>query len=136
MSGTTRAPGYAEKRRTAVKKPSNRSVNPDIRWAGIVELAALCSEGVRLEILLALASGPLEVGPLAVRVGRDSASVSHHLKPLYEAGVLKRVKHGAWATYSFNPEIVEVEVREETLVFTFRPVGELVVQCRLPRGAP
>ena len=37
-------------------------------------------------------------------VGKSQATVSHHLKLLLEAGILKREQRGKWAWFRVNPD--------------------------------
>lgn len=52
----------------------------------LADLVQVCHSSVRIEILFALADGPLEVTVLAGMVELAVARVSHHLRPLREAG--------------------------------------------------
>ncbi len=78
----------------------------------------------RLRILSLIAAGSAGemcvcemVGPL----GLAQPTVSHHLKVLHEAGLLRREKRGTWAFYALVPERVEA-LRDALAV----PAGALV----------
>ena len=64
----------------------------------------------RLRILSLIAAGSAGemcvcemVGPL----GLSQPTVSHHLKVLHDAGLLRREKRGTWAFYALVPERLE-----------------------------
>ena len=132
MTGTTRSPCCAEKRRNLVAHQSNRTVDPDAHCPGITGLAALCAVGTRVKILLALSKEPLEVGVLAAHVGRDVAHVSHHLRPLSEAGLIQPRRHRLRVVYVLNPAIMSVEKRDDGFFVRYRCSSGLEVHCRLP----
>lgn len=41
-------------------------------------------------------------------LGLSQPTVSHHLKVLYEAGLLKKERRGTWIYYQFVPERIEL----------------------------
>ena len=61
----------------------------------------------RLEILHALATGPLEVGRLAVRIGASQPNVSQHLAVLRAAGVVEAERDGREVRYRLSdPDVM------------------------------
>ncbi|HEX2293818.1 MAG TPA: metalloregulator ArsR/SmtB family transcription factor [Actinomycetota bacterium] len=84
-----------------------------IEPAEAVQLATafkVLGDPARLRILSLIAAGSAGemcvcemVGPL----GLSQPTVSHHLKVLHEAGLLRREKRGTWAFYAVVPERVE-----------------------------
>jgi ArsR family transcriptional regulator len=61
----------------------------------------------RLQLLALIASHPDGEAcacNLIERVGLSQPTVSHHLKVLYEAGLLEREKRGRWAYYKIVSE--------------------------------
>jgi len=57
-----------------------------------------------LSILAAAESGEVCACDLVEPVGRSQPTVSHHLKVLYEAGLVDRDKRGTWMWYRLVPE--------------------------------
>lgn len=60
-----------------------------------------------LSIVKAEASGESCVCDLTTPLQLGQPTVSHHLKILVEAGLLKREKRGTWAYYSLVPGALE-----------------------------
>ena len=67
-------------------------------------LFRLLSDKTRLSILLHLAEGERNVTNLCEELGLPQPTVSHHLKVLYDAGLLGRDKRGTWVYYRIVPE--------------------------------
>jgi ArsR family transcriptional regulator len=68
-------------------------------------------EPVRLQMLSAIAAQPnQEVGAceLAKPLGLSQPTVSHHLKVMYEIGLLKKEKRGTWVYYQIQPDKLAV----------------------------
>jgi ArsR family transcriptional regulator len=59
---------------------------------------------VRLLNLLATAEEPTCVCQLTPAVGLSQPTVSHHLKKLVRAGLVRREQRGVWAYYSVDRE--------------------------------
>ena len=60
----------------------------------------------RLRIAGALLEGELDAGQLAAVAGRDSSTVSRHLRVLVEAGILRRRRNGRRIIYAIvSPEM-------------------------------
>ncbi|MBE9193089.1 winged helix-turn-helix transcriptional regulator [Gloeocapsopsis crepidinum LEGE 06123] len=65
------------------------------------------SEPVRLQMLSLIAAQPSRevcACELAEPLGLSQPTVSHHLKLMYEAGLLKRERRGTWIYYQILPE--------------------------------
>ena len=62
---------------------------------------------VRVVNLLATRDEPVCVCHLVEPLGLSQPTVSHHLKKLVDAGLLKREQQGKWAYFSLNPEAAE-----------------------------
>jgi ArsR family transcriptional regulator, arsenate/arsenite/antimonite-responsive transcriptional repressor len=58
---------------------------------------------VRLVHLLATAPGPVCVCDLTAPLGVGQPTVSHHLRKLLDAGLVRREARGTWAYYSLDP---------------------------------
>ncbi len=65
--------------------------------------AALANEN-RLRIVLALRKGPLNVSEICSVLDLRQSNVSHHLRTLLDAGVVRRRGRGGWAWYSLETE--------------------------------
>jgi ArsR family transcriptional regulator len=63
------------------------------------------SDPTRLEILRILMAGPLHVGELNARLKLDQSLLSHHLKALREAGMVRAQRDGKAVLYSVDPEV-------------------------------
>ncbi len=61
---------------------------------------------VRIVNLLATSREPVCGCDLVEPLGLAQPTVSHHLKKLYDAGLLAREERGRWAYYSLVPEAV------------------------------
>ncbi|MBN1885112.1 MAG: ArsR family transcriptional regulator [Candidatus Krumholzibacteriota bacterium] len=72
----------------------------------VADTAKLFADPLRLEIIEILAQGPRTVDSLAVACDQPLKNVSHHLRRLLAAGLVKRVKSGRRAIYSIADERV------------------------------
>jgi ArsR family transcriptional regulator len=62
---------------------------------------------VRIVNVLATADEPVCVCELVPALGLAQPTVSHHLRKLADAGLLRRERRGTWAFYSLDPVAVE-----------------------------
>jgi ArsR family transcriptional regulator len=82
--------------------------------AEAVQLAALfrvLSEPVRLQILSLIAAQPqgeVCACELVETLGLSQPTVSHHLKVMYEAGILSRERRGTWIYYRIVVDCLDV----------------------------
>ena len=70
---------------------------------------AALGDPARIQILSILAAAPdgeVCVCDFVEPLGKSQPTVSHHLKVLYEAGLVDREKRGTWVWYSVVPERV------------------------------
>ena len=66
---------------------------------------AALSDPVRLRLIsLIAAEGEICACDLVEPVGKSQPTVSHHLKVLYEAGLVERDRRGTWMWYRVVPE--------------------------------
>ena len=68
------------------------------------------ADPVRLQLLSLIAgrdAGEVCACALVEPVGKSQPTVSHHLKVLYDAGLVDREKRGIWVWYWIVPERVE-----------------------------
>ncbi len=64
-------------------------------------------DSTRMKIILALTNGPLCVNDLTTQLQMEQSAISHQLKILKNAKVVKSKKHGKNVFYSFDDEHVE-----------------------------
>ena len=62
---------------------------------------------VRIVNMLATAGEGVCVCDLTPSLGLSQPTVSHHLRKLAEAGLLRREQRGTWAFYSLDPAAIE-----------------------------
>lgn len=62
---------------------------------------------VRIVNMLATAGEGVCVCDLTPALGLSQPTVSHHLRKLADAGLLRREQRGTWAFYSLNPAALE-----------------------------
>lgn len=68
---------------------------------------AALSDPVRLRLLSIISSAPdgeVCACDLVTPIGKSQPTVSHHLKILFEAGLVEREKRGVWVWYSATRE--------------------------------
>lgn len=82
---------------------------------------AALADPARLRLFSLIASQPGQVCAcsLVEPVGRSQPTVSHHLKVLYEAGLVERERRGSWIWYRAVPG------RVEALVAALGPLPEV-----------
>ncbi len=59
----------------------------------------------RLKIVQCLQNGPKNVSEVAALLREDLANVSHHLRVLRHAGLVRDEKQGKYVVYSLHPEV-------------------------------
>jgi ArsR family transcriptional regulator len=62
---------------------------------------------VRIVNLLALSDDPVCACQFTPALGLSQPTVSHHLKKLTDAGLLRREQRGKWAYFTLDPDAVE-----------------------------
>jgi DNA-binding transcriptional ArsR family regulator len=70
-------------------------------------LLAVLAEPCRLQIVTRLSHAPCIVSQLADEMGCSIVRVSHHLKILRMANLVRSVKRGKFVTYSLPPDLVK-----------------------------
>ena len=95
----------------------------------------------RIEILHALATGPIEVGRLATSLGASQPNVSQHLAVLRSAGVVEAQREGRVVRYRLaDPDVmVACSVMRAVLERRLRRLGEMAAGGEVaagPRAAP
>lgn len=79
--------------------------------AQIAAIFRVLGEPARLQLLSFIANQPQAeacVCELTAPLGLSQPTVSHHLKVLYAAGLLKKERRGTWIYYQFVPERIEL----------------------------
>jgi len=71
----------------------------ELRAKEVVAALKAVAEPTRLRILLLLADGELNVKDLTDILGQSQPRVSRHLKLLWEAGLIERVREGSWVYF-------------------------------------
>lgn len=74
--------------------------------AGLAAMFAALADPARLRLLSLIAAQPGGqcACDLVEPLGKSQPTVSHHLKVLYEAGLVDREKRGTWVWYRVVPE--------------------------------
>jgi ArsR family transcriptional regulator len=91
----------------ACDSPLN-SIEPTSESLALAKAFAAVGDPVRLQMLALIAeAGELCVCDLLEPLARKQATVSHHIRLLYEAGLLDREKRGSWTWYRVVPERVD-----------------------------
>ena len=80
----------------------------DARIALIAETYRLLGDPTRLRVLLACLDGPLAVGAIAERTGASQPLVSHHLRLLHGARLVRRHKQQRHVLY----EAADAHIRD------------------------
>jgi DNA-binding transcriptional ArsR family regulator len=88
----------------------------------------------RLEILHALAEGPIEVGRLAETIGATQPNVSQHLGILRSAGLVEAVRDGREVRYALvdRDVMVACSLMRGVLERRLARLGALAAQAALP----
>lgn len=89
----------------APKKKNSHKLSEEALEA-LAQTFRLLSDEVRLGLLQELKEGERMVGELVELTGHGQASVSKHLKALYDGGLLERRKEGVKVFYQVKGEFV------------------------------
>lgn len=85
---------------TAARLPQPGHRLADDQVAELADMFRLLGDGSRLRIVLACLDGPHAVGELVAGLGLSQSLVSHHLRLLRAARLLKAERHGKQVHYS------------------------------------
>lgn len=93
-------------------QPPEIGAAPEPNWPVLLPRLAAMGKGLadpnRLRLLLALAQGRKPVGRLVEELGLSQPLVSHHLKELRLAGLLKVEREGPFVFYEIaGPQVLE-----------------------------
>jgi DNA-binding transcriptional ArsR family regulator len=85
----------------------------------LAEMFRLMGDPTRLKIIMACLGGPRAVGEIAVETGASPSLVSHHLRLLRAARLLRKTRQGKQAFYAPDDEHIS-----HMLVDMLHHVGE------------
>jgi ArsR family transcriptional regulator, lead/cadmium/zinc/bismuth-responsive transcriptional repressor len=81
-----------------------------------VYLKAL-GDPVRLQVVRALIAGPLSVGDISTLLETPLANASHHLRVLYNAGIVSTKRDGKYIYYQLNQSLLNRRSAKSLLDF-------------------
>lgn len=81
---------------------ARRQLIPGEVSAALVDLFKVLGDGTRLQLLSVLQAGELAVGELAATVGMTDSAVSHQLRTLRQAGVVRCRREGKSMFYALD----------------------------------
>lgn len=87
-------------------------MRPTTDLARLSEVFRLLGDGSRLAILFALAEEPRTVGALALATGHSPSLVSHHLRLLRAARIVRAERHGRFVAYALSDDHVHRVLRD------------------------
>src|SRR5687767_5799857 len=85
--------------------PLRRAASPqrlplgEDRAAVLADLFRLLGDATRLRIVIACLEGPIAVGDIAASLGLSGSLVSHHLRLLRAAAIVRAERHGKQVFY-------------------------------------
>ena len=85
-------------------EPARLATLDDDRVSQLAEMFRLMGDPTRLRIILDCLTGPRSVGEIAGRLGLSSSLVSHHLRLLRAARVMRGRRHGKQVHYGVADE--------------------------------
>ncbi|MCY4637996.1 MAG: metalloregulator ArsR/SmtB family transcription factor [Acidobacteria bacterium] len=85
-------------------EPARLATLDDDTVSQLAEMFRLMGDPTRLRIILGCLSGPRPVGDIAQRLGLSSSLVSHHLRLLRAARVMRGRRHGKQVHYGVADE--------------------------------
>jgi DNA-binding transcriptional ArsR family regulator len=88
------------------KSPTKKAMLSGEALELVADTFRALSDAGRLALLQQLKDGELMVGELVDLTGMGQASVSKHLKTMFDAGLLSRRKEGVKVYYSVKDELV------------------------------
>ncbi len=81
---------------------ARRQLIPGAVSESLVDLFKVLGDGTRLQLLAVLQAGELSVGELAATVGMTDSAVSHQLRTLRQAGVVRHRREGKSILYALD----------------------------------
>ena len=89
---------------TTQSDPARLAALDDDRVIQLAEMFRLMGDPTRLRIILSCLPGSIAVGDIAARLGLSSSLVSHHLRLLRAARVMRGQRHGKQVHYGVADE--------------------------------
>lgn len=77
-----------------------RALPPDDHVVALADLFRLLGDATRLRIVLACLDAPVSVGDIAARLGLSGSLVSHHLRLLRAAAIVRAERQGKQVFYA------------------------------------
>ena len=74
---------------------------------------------IRLQMIRALQSGPKSVSDFTLLLDLELPNVSHHLRVLYNAGLVSTERDGKFIYYSLRQEVLNVRSKLPSGLFDF-----------------
>lgn len=105
-----------------VPQPGRRLADDQV--AELADMFRLLGDGSRLRIVLCCLDGAHAVGELVAKLGLSQSLVSHHLRLLRAARLLKAERHGKQVHYSVADEHVR-SVLADMVDHVVEPAGEI-----------
>ena len=81
-------------------RPAPRPLLSDDRAAELADLFRLLGDATRLRIVLACLDSAVSVGDIAAQLGLSGSLVSHHLRLLRAAAIVRAERHGKQVFYA------------------------------------
>ena len=88
------------------------SPTSDVPVAHLADLFGLMGDETRLKIILVCLRGPISVGDIAKELGASQSLVSHHLRLLRAARVLRSERQGKNVFYSASDAHIECVIND------------------------
>ena len=85
---------------------------PEERVDELADLFRLMGDGTRLRIILSCLSGPASVSDIAVQAGASPSLVSHHLRLLKAARLVRSERRGRQIFYSPRDQHVQCVIED------------------------
>ena len=76
----------------------------------VIKLFGALSDKTRLQIYLLLLEGDLCVCELGNILNMEQSRISHSLRTLREAGLIRNKREGKWVVYSVSPKSIKSEI--------------------------
>ena len=102
--------------------PFRRPMVADDRASELADLFRLLGDATRLKIVLACLDESVAVGDIAARLGLSGSLVSHHLRLLRAAAIVRAERHGKQVFYAAADEHVR------------RVIADMLEHVSEPRG--
>ena len=99
-----------------VAKAADRDHETDQLCAAYLKAVA---DPLRLKVIRALQVGPLSVSDVTELLEQEVGTVSHHLRVLYHAGIVRTRREGKFIYYSLDPQVFDPKKKKHDSVLDF-----------------